>query len=118
MRQSKALKDSKMEGGNPAPEISSQVAQSAGDEAAASVENTETFLLNGGKGKSMRKNKGKSMRKSKGRSHSKTMRKSKGKSMRKYKKKGGFVSSEVATAGLLLAANTMLKKNSTKKQKK
>ena len=117
MRQTKAMKETKMEGGNPVPETSSQETQSAGDETPA--ETPEGFApFSGGKRKtmrkSMRKHKGKSMRKHKG----KSMRKHKGKSMRKYKKKGGFISAEVATPLLFLTANTMVKKNSTRKQKK
>ena len=109
MRQAKAMKETKMEGGNPIPDTSSQETQSAGDETPA--ESPEGFApFTGGKRKTMRK----SMRKHKG----KSMRKHKGKSMRKYKKKGGFLSAEVATPLLFLTANTMVKKNSTRKQKK
>jgi len=117
MRQSKAMKETKMKGGNPVPETSSQETHSGGDETPA--ETPEGFApFTGGKRKtmrkSMRKQKGKSMRKQK----SKSMRKQKGKSMRKYKKKGGFISAEVATPLLFLTANTMVKKNNTRKQKK
>lgn len=117
MRQSKAMKEIKMKGGNPVPETSSQETQSAGDETPA--ETPEGFApFSGGKRKtmrkSMRKHKGKSVRKHKG----KAMRKHKGKSMRKYKKKGGFISAELATPLLFLTANTMVNKNNTRKQKK
>ena len=109
MRQSKAMKETKMKGGNPVPETSSQETHSGGDETPA--ETPEGFApFTGGKRKTMRK----SMRKQKG----KSMRKQKGKSMRKYKKKGGFISAEVATPLLFLTANTMVKKNNTRKQKK
>ena len=99
MRQAKAMKETKMEGGNTVPEATTQGDQSVGGDPA--VESSEGFALyTGGKRKSMRK----------------SMRKHKGKSMRKYKKKGGYV--DVVTAGLLLAANTMVGKNSTRKQRK
>ena len=47
----------------------------------------------------------------------KTMKR-KGKTMRKYNKKGGFMSAEVATPVLLLAANVLVKKSGTRKHKK
>ena len=112
MHHAKSMKAMKLQGGNPIPGPESQM-QVAGDPVGEEVENFAPF--SGGKGKSAHKKKGKSMKKRK--TKTKTMKR-KGKTMRKYNKKGGFVSAEVATPVLLLAANVLIKKSGTRKHKK